>query len=121
VFIVEMTTTEGKVCERYATYEAALRRVELFPAESLVGMALIFAELPDGSQRLLREDGMPLQWHRLPMDAPPGPDEPLPVAEESILGDRQWILLERPRPQDDSFEEPPLPLSDNPPPDPANQ
>ena len=112
MFVVEMTTTAGKVCERFATYEEAVRRVELFPAESLVGLALIFAELPDGSQRLLREDGKALQWHRLLADAPPGADDPLPVAEEGLLGDRTWIPLERPRPQDDPFEEP-LPLRDS--------
>ena len=89
MFIVELTTTTGTVCESYATYEAARRRVELYPAASLVGLPLIFEELPDGSQRLVREDGKPLQWHRLPDDRPPGPDDPLPLCDESsgLLGD----------------------------------
>jgi hypothetical protein len=86
VFIVEITTTTGKVCESFATYEEARRRVDLFPAESLVGIPFIFQELPDGSQRLVREDGKPLQWHRLPDDRPPGPDEPLPLAEDGLPG-----------------------------------
>jgi hypothetical protein len=82
VFIVELTTREGKVCEGHATYEEARRRVEQFPAEALVGIPLIFEELPDGSQRLVREDGKPLQWHRLPADRDvQGPDEPVPLSE----------------------------------------
>jgi hypothetical protein len=82
VFIVELTTTEGKVCESHATYEEARRRVEQFPAEALVGIPLIFQELADGSQRLVREDGKPLQWHRLPVDqGVEGPDEPVPLSE----------------------------------------
>ena len=81
MFIVELTTKTGKVCESYATFEEARRRVELFPADRLVGIPFIFQELPDGSQRLVREDGKPLQWHRLPEDAPPGPEEPVPLSE----------------------------------------
>jgi hypothetical protein len=81
LFIVELTTTTGKVCEAFATYDEAVRRVEALPAECLVGMPLVFEELVDTSQRLVREDGKPLQWHRLPeaQDLPPGPDEPLPL------------------------------------------
>jgi hypothetical protein len=52
--------------------------VDLFPAESLVGIPFIFQELADGSQRLVREDGKPLQWQRLPDDRLGGPDEPVP-------------------------------------------
>src|SRR3954467_1825856 len=105
-----MTTTAGKVCESHATYEEARRRVEQFPAEALVGIPFIFEELPDGSQRLVREDGKPLQWHRLPEDAPPGPDEPLPLCEDSsgLLGEGRWVLLERPRPQESDVDEEPL-------------
>ena len=69
MFIVELRTTTGTICESYATYEDARRRVELFPAEGLVGIPFIFEELPDSSQRLIREDLKPLQWHRLPEDA----------------------------------------------------
>jgi hypothetical protein len=84
VFIVELTTTTGKVLESYATYEEARRRVDGFPAAGLVGIPFIFQELADGSQRLVREDGKPLQWHRLPEDPLPGPDEPLPLAEGGL-------------------------------------
>ena len=113
MFIVELTTTAGTVCESYATYAAARRRVELFPSESLVGLPLIFEELPDGSQRLVREDGKPLQWHRLPEDAPPGPDEPLPLADESsgLLGDGRWVPIERP-PEQDEWDDEPLGLDE---------
>jgi hypothetical protein len=110
VFIVELITMTGPVCESYASYEDARRRVDLFPADSLVGLPLIFEELPDGSQRLVREDGKPLQWHRLPEDAPPGPDTPLPLCDESsgLLGEGKWVLLERPGPQEDEWDEEPL-------------
>ena len=80
MFIVEMITKTGKVCENYPTFEEARRRVEQFPAESLLGVPFIFEELADGSQRLVREDGKPLQWHRMEDDAP-FLDEPLPLAE----------------------------------------
>jgi hypothetical protein len=115
VFIVELTTKTGKVCESHATYEEAKRRVEQFPAESLTDMPLLFEELPDGSQRLVREDGKPLQWHRLPDDAPPGPDEPLPLCDESsgLLGEGRWTLLARPGPQESEWDDEPIPLSED--------
>jgi hypothetical protein len=108
VFIVEAMTRTGPLCESFATYEEAKRRLEAFPAEALIGMPLLFEELADGSQRLVREDGKPLQWHRLPEDAPPGPDEPLPLADESsgLLDEGKWKLLPRPGPQDDEWPEP---------------
>jgi hypothetical protein len=83
VFIVELTTRDGRVCERYETYAEARQRVDQFPADSLVGLAFIFEELADGSERLLREDGKPLQFHRLLVeDVRESPDAPLPLAEE---------------------------------------
>ena len=81
VYIIELTTKTGSVCERHASYEEAKRRVDKFPADSLVGIPLIFQELADGSQRLVREDGKPLQWHRVEEDAPAGPDEPIPLSD----------------------------------------
>jgi hypothetical protein len=81
VYIVEITTPAGQVCERYATYEGAKRRVDQFPAGSVVGVPLIFQELADSSQRVVRDDGKPLQWHRLPDDRPAGPDEPIPLSD----------------------------------------
>ncbi len=96
-FIVELATTTGSLCERFATYEEARRRVDAFPMESLVGLPLIFQLLPDGSQRLVREDGKPLQWHRLPDDRPPGPDEPLPVSEEGL--DLGGMIVRQPEPE----------------------
>jgi hypothetical protein len=110
VFIVELTTTTGKVCRTFAAYDEAKRWVEAFPAEGMAGIPLIFEELVDGSQRLVREDGKPLQWHRLPEDAPPGPDEPLPLADESsgLLGEGRWTPLEHPGPQKDEWEDEPL-------------
>ena len=113
MFIVEMITKTGKVCENYPTFEEARRRVEQFPAESLLGVPFIFEELADGSQRLVREDGKPLQWHRLMEDVSSGPDEPLPLCDDSseLLGEGRWVPLERPRPQDDEWGEyPPIPM-----------
>jgi hypothetical protein len=109
MFIVELTTRDGQVCESFATYDEARRRVELFPTEGLIGLPLIFEELPDGSQRLVREDGKPLQWHRLPDDRPPGPDEPLPLSDESsgLLGPGRWVVVER-RPEEDMWDDEPL-------------
>jgi len=109
VFIVELRTTAGTVSESYPTYEEALQRVESFPAESLMGLPLIFRELADGSQRLVRGDGKPLQWHRLPeeTDLLPGPDEPLPLCDDpdSQLGESRWTALPQPTPQDDQWDE----------------
>ncbi len=115
MFIVEFNTTTGKVCEGYATYEEARQRVEQFPAAALLGIPLIFEELADGSQRFVRDDGKPLQVHRLSVqELPPGPDEPVALADESsgLLDPGRWVVRERPSPQDDGLDdEPPLPLS----------
>jgi hypothetical protein len=82
VYVVEVITKTGRACERYETYAEARRRVEQIPAESLMSIPFIFQELPDGSQRLVREeDGKPLQWHRQPEDLPAGPDEPIPLSD----------------------------------------
>jgi|SRR6516225_5072005 hypothetical protein len=69
MFIVEIITRSGKVCERFRSYEQARSRIMQLPADQIIGIPFIFAELPDGSQRLVREDGKPLQWHRLPEEA----------------------------------------------------
>jgi hypothetical protein len=110
VFIVELTTTTGKVCESFANYEEARRRVEQFPADVLLGIPFIFEELADGSQRLVREDGKPLQWHRIPEDPAPGAAEPLPLCDESsgLLGEGRWVPLPRPTPQEDEWDVEPL-------------
>jgi hypothetical protein len=84
MFVLEMVTKDGRLSERFATFEEAKRRVEVFAADRLVAIPLIFEELPDGSERLVRADGKPLQWHRLPADVPeppPGPDEAIPLAD----------------------------------------
>jgi hypothetical protein len=98
VHIVELTTSES-----FATYEEAKRRVDSIPAEVLVGIPFIFEELPDGSQRLVREDGKPLQWHRLPDDRPPGPDDPLPLCDDSadVLSKGGWVPITRPEPEEE--------------------
>jgi hypothetical protein len=83
MFIVELTTHQGRVCERYETYAEARKRVDQFPADSLVGLAFIFQELADGSERLVRDDGKPLQFHRrLVEDARECSDDPLPLVED---------------------------------------
>jgi hypothetical protein len=110
VFIVELTTTTGKLCESFPSYEEAVRRIEQIPLEGLISLPLIFEELPDGSQRLVREDGKPLQWHRLEEDRPAGPDDPLPLADESsgLLGEGRWVLREQPGPQETEWDDEPL-------------
>jgi hypothetical protein len=103
LYIVELSTPAGKVCEVYATYEEARRRVDQFAPDGVVGIPFIFVELADGSQRLVREDGKPLQWHRVSqLEAADAPDEPLPLADESsgLLGEGRWVPIERP-PEDD--------------------
>jgi hypothetical protein len=107
VFIVEVLTTTGKVCESYATYEEAKKRVEQFPAGALAGMPLIFEELVDSSQRVVREDGKPLQWHRQPEDELPGPDEPLALCEDAaaVLGAERRAIEREP--------DEPIPLCDD--------
>src|SRR5580700_8949120 len=102
------------VCESFATYEDAKRRVELFPARGVIGIPLIFEALPDGSQRLVREDGKPLQWHRLPEDTPAGPDTPLPLCEESsdVLGEGRRVSFARPEPQESEWDDEPLAWDD---------
>ena len=84
MFIVEAVTKTGKVCERYATYEEARRRVDALPADGVIGLPLIFQELADGSQRLVREDGKPLQWHRMTEDVAPAADDPVPLSDETL-------------------------------------
>lgn len=90
-------TTVGRISEIFATYEEALTRVEAIPEADLLGMPLIFQDLPDGSQRIVREDGKPLQAHRptLAVDA----DTPLPLTDEDVpLGELRPIYT----PQDDA-------------------
>jgi hypothetical protein len=108
LFIVELTTTTGHVCESFATYEEAKHRVDQFPAETLVGLPMIFEELPDNSQRLVRDDGKPLQWHRNVDDRPgAGQEDALPLADESsgLLGEGRWVVREHLRPQETEWDE----------------
>jgi hypothetical protein len=110
-FIVELTTRQGRVSERYETYADARRRVEQFPADSLVGLAFIFQELPDGSARLVREDGKPLQFHRgLVEEARECPDEPLPLAEDmdGLVGPDGRLRVVDLQPAEDGWEDLPL-------------
>ncbi len=80
MFIVEITTRTGKICERFRSLARARRRINQFKDEDLIGIPFIYQELADGSQRLVREDGKPLQWHRHP-DEGLASDEPLPLTE----------------------------------------
>lgn len=112
MFIVEFLTREGKVSERYETYEEARRRVDLFPLESIVGLPLIFQDLPDGSERVVREDGKPLQFHRvLAEQMPAADDEPLPLAEGDEVGLRGpdgELRLVDPYHENDGWEDLPM-------------
>jgi hypothetical protein len=87
-FIIEVMTTEGRICETFRSYARAKRRVEAIPAETIIGVPLIFQILADGSQRLVREDGKPLQWHRYGDDGSVITDEPLPLDE--VEDDPNW-------------------------------
>ena len=116
MFIVEMHTREGRVTERYETYEEARRRVDQFPADSLIGAPFIFQELADGSERLVREDGKPLQFHRRLVEDEGGAAEaPLPLSDEpsGLVGPDGKLRLVAPHPpQDDEDDsDPPLPLA----------
>lgn len=115
-FIVEVATTAGRLVERFDTYDEAVARVEALPADLLTGIPFIFRELPDGSQRLVRNDGKPLQWHRLEheRDIPLG-DDALPVSEElppeaaGFVGPRIKPIT---RPIEDDVGGAPIPLAD---------
>lgn len=117
LYVVEVPTRTGRVCETYPIYEEARRRVEQFPPETLRGMPLIFQELTDGSQRLVREDGKPLQWHRLPDDRPHDPrdDEAIPLTDDlpaPAEPGRPVISHARPAPEQEPDDEPPLSLAE---------
>ncbi len=87
-YIIEVTTTQGKLCERFRSYARAKRRIDALPADTIIGVPLIFRILADGSQRLVREDGKPLQWHRLAEDGSVITDEPLPLSD--VTDDPDW-------------------------------
>jgi hypothetical protein len=107
-YVVEFTTRQGRVSERYESYEEARRRVEQFPAERLIGLPLIFEELADGSERLVREDGKPLQFHRILVEETrESVDEALPLAED-FPGPERKISFDRPEPSDEGWDDLPL-------------
>jgi hypothetical protein len=100
-FVVELMTTDGRVSERFATLDEALRRVDEFPAAALIGLPLVLRKLPDGSERLVREDGKPLQFHRILAEDFAGADqEPLPLVEgeSGLIDDEGKLKLVEPRP-----------------------
>lgn len=99
MFLVEAMTTTGRISEGYPTYEAAFARIAAIPDIELVGMPLIFQDLPDGSQRIVRDDGKPLQAHRptLAVEA----DDALPLADENIpLGEVRAVYTPQDEAQD---------------------
>jgi hypothetical protein len=112
VFIVEAVTRTGKVCERYATYEEARHRVDGLSAEGVIGLPFIYQELADGSQRLVREDGKPLQWHRMTEEIAPAADAPVPLSEETLdlFGPGKEIRMITSEPEPESDEDEPLPF-----------
>jgi hypothetical protein len=99
-YIVEVATREGLISERYATYEEAKRRVDALPADTILGIPFIFRELPDGSQRLVREDGKPLQWHRLEEDKDAVIEEIVPLSDDLPAGTGPLIRPIEPRKDD---------------------
>ena len=116
-YIVEVATAEGPISERYDTYEEAVARIEGLPGEIVRGVPFIFHELPDGSQRLVRNDLKPLQWHRLEheQDVPLG-DDAIPLADEEPPEAAGYIgpkikPITRPV-ADDADDDEPLPLAE---------
>lgn len=110
-FIVDLTTSQGRVCERYATLAEAQRRVEQFAADSLVSAPHIFEELADGSQRLVREDGKPLQYHRLLVEeSRECAGEPLPLTDDvsDVVGPDGKLRINESRPHQDECDDLPL-------------
>jgi hypothetical protein len=112
MFIVELTTRDGRVSERYETYEEARRRVDQFDADRLIGLAFIFQELPDGSERLVREDGKALQFHRKLVEESKesSADEPLPLMEDTLglTGPDGKLRVVEPKSFGDDWEDLPL-------------
>jgi hypothetical protein len=109
MFFVEVITRTGKLCESFATYEEARRRIDSLAPESIVGLPFIFQELADGSQRLVRDDGKPLQWHHVLHDPPAADDQPITLADvpPGFLGTIKPRLISEAEPEED----PPLPLA----------
>lgn len=111
MFIVEAVTKAGKVCERYASHEEARRRVDALSAEAVIGLPFIYQEFADGSQRLVREDGKPLQWHRMTEEIAPAADAPVPLSEETLdlfgPGKEIRLIASEPEPEE---EDRPLPF-----------
>jgi hypothetical protein len=106
-FIVDVTTVQGRVCERYQTYAEAARRVDGFDTGSLVGPAYIFEELPDGSERLVRQDGKTIQVHRaLVEDSRECPEEPIPLTQGRALGEDEKPRVVELKPPDDGWHDP---------------
>jgi hypothetical protein len=115
-FIVELTTREGRVAERYETFAEAQRRIDHFPQKSLVGLAFIFEELADGSQRLLRQDGKPLQFHRESTeDVREAAGDPLPLTDDtsSVVGPDGKLRIVSMKPPEEDLDEPPLTIEDS--------
>lgn len=95
VFIVVIPAPTGAVTERFDTLEEARRRADAAPG------ALVFHELADGSERYVRDDGKPIQFHRTVAAERPGDaDEPLPLAEEITPGEMKEVELRPPVPKD---------------------
>jgi hypothetical protein len=92
VFIIEVLTKTGKVCERFETYEKAWRRVQRFRPDTLLSAPFIFQELPDGSTRLIREDLKPLQWHRILEEETPECEQPIPLSEVPVDSSEQPLI-----------------------------
>jgi arsenate reductase (thioredoxin) len=107
-FIIEVPTRHGLLCEKFATYAEARRRVDSVPAADLLGMPLIFRALPDGSQRLVRDDGKPLQWHRLEEDNREVMDEPVPLSDDLPAGDGRPLIRPVERATDDIYDSVPV-------------
>jgi len=110
-FIVELATHQGRVCERFESYAEARRRVDQFPSDRLIGLAFIFQQLADGSERLVCEDGKPIQFHRrLVEESKDCLGDPLPLMEGDLglFGPDGKLRIVEPQPPKDEWDDLPL-------------
>lgn len=115
IYIVEMTTRTGKISDRFATVHEARRFIDSIPLEALTGMPFLWCELPDGSQRIIRDDGKPLQAHRLEDDKLLHSDEIIPLADElpeALASPNRFRVIELRRNEIDEMESIPFPADE---------
>ncbi len=114
MFLLEVRTWQGPISELFETYEEAARRLDSLPLDQIVSTPFIYQKLPDGSERVVREDQKPLQAHRIPEEVIE--DEPITLADSPLEhGEIPTTPIIRAIPRwKDEDEEEPLPLLEGP-------